>query len=80
MAATEEPVSLFHSYSHRDEEHLDDLREHLAPLRRDGVINEWHDREIGAGGEWKGEIDERLKTADIILLLISPAFLDSDYC
>jgi hypothetical protein len=80
MAETEEPVSLFHSYSHRDEEHLDGLREQLAPLRRDGVINEWHDRKIGAGGEWKGKIDERLKTADIILLLISPAFLDSDYC
>jgi TIR domain len=34
----------------------------------------------GAGKEWENEIDKHLKTADIILLLISSDFLVSDYC
>jgi hypothetical protein len=40
----------------------------------------WSDRKIGAGEEWKGDIDERLEAADVILLLISPDFIASDYC
>ena len=35
---------------------------------------------IGAGDEWKGEIDRNLEEAQVILLLISPSFLASDYC
>lgn len=29
---------------------------------------------------WGSEIDEHLNTADIILLLVSSDFIDSDYC
>jgi hypothetical protein len=74
------PISLFHSYSHRDEELRDRLEEHLGGLRRRGLIENWHDRRIGAGSEWKDAIDEHLATADIILLLISSSFINSDYC
>jgi hypothetical protein len=35
---------------------------------------------ISAGDEWKGEIDDNLEQADVILLLISSDFLASDYC
>jgi hypothetical protein len=58
----------------------DRLEEHLATLKRLGVIAGWHDRKIGAGREWEGEISEHLDSAHIILLLISPSFLASDYC
>src|SRR5205085_7073145 len=44
------------------------------------VISSWHDRGIGAGNEWAGAIDEHLKTADIILLMVSASFIASDYC
>jgi hypothetical protein len=44
------------------------------------MISTWHDRRIGPGREWACEIDERLNTADIILLLISANFMASDYC
>lgn len=44
------------------------------------MITNWHDRKIGAGEEWRGEIDKHLDTAHIILLLISPDFISSDYC
>ncbi len=73
-------VSVFYSYSHKDERLLDSLRTHLTLLRREGLIEDWHDRKIGGGREWKGEIDANLDAAGIILLLVSPDFLASDYC
>jgi TIR domain-containing protein len=77
---TSRPLELFYSYSHKDEELRDDLEEHLAMLKREGVITGWHDRRISGGREWEGQIDKHLNSADIILLLTSSAFLASDYC
>jgi len=75
------PVStLFFSYSHADESLRDQLEKHLSGLRRQGVISSWHDRRITAGTELAEAIDSHLDTADIILLLISPDFIASDYC
>jgi hypothetical protein len=73
-------IEVFFSYSHKDEELRDELEKHLSILKRQGVITGWHDRRIGAGREWAGEIDTHLNTADVILLLISSDFLASDYC
>jgi len=75
-----EAVEVFFSYSHKDEELRDKLANHLTMLRRQGVIAAWHDREISAGTEWAGEIDRRVNSARVILLLISDDFLASDYC
>lgn len=52
----------------------------LRPLERQGLIEQWHDREISAGAEWEREIDKHLNTAQIILLMISPDFMNSEYC
>jgi TIR domain len=73
-------ATVFFSYSHVDEEQRNQLEKHLKILKRQGVIESWHDRMIGAGNEWKGSIDHHLENDDIILLLISPDFLASDYC
>lgn len=75
-----EPVSLFYSYSHADETLRDKLEKHLATLRRLGLISNWHDRRINPGKEWVRQLDENLLKADIILLLVSPDFINSDYC
>lgn len=74
------PLEVFYSYSHRDERLRDELDKHLSILKRQNVIKGWHDRKIGAGKEWAGQIDGHLNDADIILLLISADFLASDYC
>ncbi len=74
------PVSLFYSYSHKDEELRRELETHLSVLRRNGLIAEWHDRKIDAGDDWKNEIDRHLTSADIVLLLVSADFIHSDYC
>jgi len=74
------PVKLFYSYSHKDEKFRDILAKHLALLKRQGLISEWHDRQIRPGEEWMRAIDEQLQSADIILLLVSIDFIASDYC
>lgn len=77
---SKEPVEVFFSYAHKDERLCGKLVTHLSMLKRQGIITDWHDRKIVAGHEWKNEIDERLNTAKVILLLISADFLASDYC
>ncbi|MBE2234262.1 MAG: CHAT domain-containing protein [Anaerolinea sp.] len=59
------PVSVFYSYSHRDEKLRDRLAAHLSLLKREGAISEWHDRKITAGREWEGQIDAHLNSAQI---------------
>ena len=80
MSVTPKPIEVFFSYSHKDEELCGELLKHLSILKRQGVIQDWHDRKIGAGTEWEGEINTHLNTAGVILLLISADFLASDYC
>jgi TIR domain len=73
-------VRLFYSYSHRDERLRDKLEAHLAVLKRNGLIENWHDRKTEAGDDWKGKIATELEATDIILLLVSSDFLNSYYC
>lgn len=74
------PIKLFFSYSHKDEDLRDELEAHLSLLERQGVIESWHDRRVAPGQERAGEIDRSLEAAGIILLLVSPDFVASDYC
>ena len=73
-------MELFFSYSHKDEALRVELEKHLSILRRQGVLTNWHDRKIQPGVEWKGEIDSHIRSAGVVLLLISADFLASDYC
>jgi tetratricopeptide (TPR) repeat protein len=74
------PLRVFLSYSHRDEELCERFLVHLRQLHREGLIESWHDRRIAPGSGWGGEIDDALNSADIVILLVSPDFLASDYC
>jgi ElaB/YqjD/DUF883 family membrane-anchored ribosome-binding protein len=71
---------LFYSYSHKDENLLNQLVSHLAVLKRSGMILDWYDRKIFPGAEWNKQINEFIDKADVILLLISADFLASEYC
>lgn len=73
-------IKVFFSYSHKDEILRNTLETHLCMLRRQSIITTWHDRRIGAGNDFAKTIDENLLDSDVILLLISPDFLASDYC
>ena len=74
------PATVFYSYAHEDEALRDELEKHLSLLQRQGTITAWHDRQITPGTDWQREIDQHLDKASLILLLISPDFLASDYC
>jgi hypothetical protein len=74
------PLEVFYSYSHEDEKLRDKLEKQLSLLQRRGLIVSWHDRRIGAGQEWREQIDAHVRSAHIILLLVSADFIASDYC
>lgn len=73
-------VKVFYSYSHEDEIYRRKLEKHLKLLQRQGIISSWHDRFIESGSVWEKRLKHHLESAQIILLLISPDFLNSDYC
>ena len=73
-------MEVFLSYSHQDEDLRNELEKHLSILKRQGVIEVWSDHRIGPGEDIGGQIDQHLESADVILLLVSSDFLDSDYC
>lgn len=73
------PVDLFYSYAHEDEALRNELAGHLKIMERRGVIRPWHDRGIAPGEAWDQAIDQALTTADLVLLLVSSDFLNSDY-
>lgn len=72
--------NVFYSYSHEDARLRDELAKFLAPLRQQGRLVEWYDRKIEPGLEWENAISEKLQSANLVFLLISAAFLASDYC
>jgi hypothetical protein len=75
------PIEILYccSDSNKDQQLRQELEKHLSILKWEGVITSWHKGLIGAGTEWKSEIDRRLQTADIILPLISSDFIASDH-
>ena len=73
-------AALFFSYSHKDENLRDQLETHLAMLKREGLISTWHDRRLIAGDDLDAAISRELEQADLILLLVTPDFLASEYC
>ena len=76
----EEAIKIFYSYSRKDMDMRNRLENHLAALRKANRISTWHDLQLEAGTEWEQAILHKLDTADIILLLISSDFIDSEYC
>lgn len=75
-----EKIKIVLCYAQEDEALLLKLEQQLSPFKRQGMIDVWHDQNISAGADWKREIDQHLNAAHVVLLLISPDFLASDYC
>lgn len=80
ISETDNRLTIFISYSHKDEEIKDALLNHLKPLKHLGLIKTWHDNKIVAGREIDSEISENLRNSDIVLFLISIDFINSKYC
>ena len=73
-------ATLFFSYSHKDELLRDRLEVALTTMKRQGLIEAWHDRRLRAGDDFDKGVKAEIESADVILLLVSPDFIASDYC
>jgi hypothetical protein len=73
-------INVFYSYAHEDEASCGEVMQCIEPLRSEGIISEWYDRRIIAGEDWQKQISDTLARSKIVLLMISPDFLASDYC
>lgn len=71
--------TVFISYSHKDEAWKDRLVTHLGVLSAQGLINLWQDRLIGAGEDWRKNIEDAMSAASIAVLLITANSLTSDF-
>ena len=73
-------VTLFISYSHKDERYRDELRGALTAYERRGDVTSWDDTCIMPGQKWEQEILGKLERADVVVLLLSNDFISSEYC
>lgn len=80
------PKPIFVSYARADNASadssrrwLDRLLQQLAPLIRQADMDVWADDDLKVGENWHAEIQRRLASAKVAVLLISPAFLASEY-
>ncbi len=78
--ASRKPPLLFISYSHEDEACRKRLRIHLKPLERAGVLRVFDDTELNRDTAWRQQLMAKLKSAELVILLVSPDFLHSDFC
>jgi hypothetical protein len=71
--------TVFISYSHKDEAWKDRVVTHLGVLQKQGMLDAWDDRRIGAGQDWYQEIQDAMDAASVALLLVSADFLASEF-
>jgi len=69
----------FLSYAHADRAAFLALAPHLTALKRAFHLEVWADHEILAGTLWEERIAGAIAAADVMVLLISPGFIASDY-
>lgn len=73
------PFRVFISYAREDGEHLTLLEKHLSNLVRQGWIEPWTDRLFLAGEEWKETLLDKLRTSEVVILLVSAHFNASNF-
>lgn len=70
-------VKVFVSYSHSDSEWAERLRAHLHVANSKGLMEYWSVNSIESGSVWKQHIESAIKTAKVIVILVSPDFIAS---
>ena len=73
-------LKLFISYSHKDESSqsfIEQFKTHIAPLKTDGLIEDWYDRIILSRRRLSYGNYNNLEDAEVICLFISANFLAS---
>ncbi len=73
-------LNVFVVHAAEDKKSKDDLLSHLTSQKEDGKASFWDRDSIMAGTEEAHVIKDELKKADIVLLLLSADFFNSNYC
>jgi hypothetical protein len=73
-------IDVFLSYASEDEHFCSLLIKHMQLLNREGFIKQWYRGMISPGRAWKDVMKQLLDSAQLILLLISADYINSDYC
>ena len=74
------PIRLVYSYCHKDKDDLRCMKTALAPLRDQGVLEEWLDADIPPGEPISSSVKKKLREADIVVFLLSSRFIASHAC
>ncbi len=69
----------FISYAHDDRRMFDEFRDYLTAVERAFHLTLWADTSLLAGHHWNTEIEQAIARAEVFVLLISPAFIASDF-
>ena len=73
-------INIFVSYAHADEKWLEKLQQHLKVLSKYYEnIDCWDDTKLRGGDKWRDEISAAISKANVAILLVSTAFLASDF-
>lgn len=73
-------TTVFISYTHEDTELKKKLLQHLSPLKREGLIDVWHDELLRPGEHLDSSVQKKLAESDLVILLVSSGFISSEYC
>ena len=73
------PKKLFISYSSKNADFIKRFVTHLEILKSNGIIDPWYDRMIESGSKWDDSIRTEMKNSDVIIFLLSPDFLATEY-
>ena len=80
MSLSHLTIQVFCSFAPGDEQWVRELEIHLGGLKQQGLISLWHNMLVVPGTNRTEVINQQLKQASIILLLMSPNFLACDHC
>jgi internalin A len=73
------PKKLFISYSSKNSAFIRRFITHLQILKSTGILDPWYDRMIEPGTRWDDSIREEMNQSDLIVFMLSPDFLATDY-
>ena len=72
-------INIFISYSHSDSQWLERLKMHLKALSKIYDVEYWEDTKLRGGDKWREEITNAIQKTNVAILLVSTAFLASDF-
>lgn len=75
----DQKVRVFVSYAHEDLEWCERIKNYLNPLTQNNEIEVWTDQALEYGDHWRSTISEKLEQSTVAILLVSTAFLNSNF-